>query len=115
MVKTNLFDILEHSEADDSYSSSESKGEVNPYLLGLKHFNYLDLRGISFGFVPTPGFLCQMTSLTYLNLSNVGFNGEIPQQIGNLSNDFCLDLREAASGIIPYQIGNLTKLLSLSL
>ncbi|KAG4380484.1 hypothetical protein GLYMA_16G182866v4 [Glycine max] len=62
-----------------------------------------------------PSFLCAMTSLTHLDLSNAGFMGKILSQIWNLSNLVYLDLTYAANGTIPSQIGNLSNLVYLGL
>ena len=61
-------------------------GKLNPSLLDLKHLNYSDLSFNNFFASPILEFLGSIKSLTSLNLSNVGFVGVIPHQLGNLSN-----------------------------
>ncbi|XP_075641320.1 receptor-like protein EIX2 [Castanea sativa] len=68
------------------YVPSVLGGKLNPSLLDLKHLNYLDLSFNYFNPTAIPSFLGLMKSLTHLNLSNAGFVGLIPYQLGNLSN-----------------------------
>ncbi|CAL5407964.1 unnamed protein product [Camellia sinensis] len=80
------------------YMKSKLSGEVNPYLLDLKHLNYLDLSGNDFGGIPIPSFLGSQVCLQYLNLSEAGFAGIVPYQLGNLSSLRSLSLK----GPSPY-------------
>ncbi|KAF3448126.1 hypothetical protein FNV43_RR08837 [Rhamnella rubrinervis] len=62
------------------------KGEVNPSLLNLKHLTHLDLSYNDFGGIKIPSFIGSFANLRYLNLTDAGFAGLIPQQLGNLSS-----------------------------
>ncbi|XP_021721687.1 LRR receptor-like serine/threonine-protein kinase FLS2 [Chenopodium quinoa] len=68
------------------------QGKVSSSLVDLKHLSYLDLSLNNFQDQPIPSFVGYLVSLKYLNLSNAGFSGEIPHQIGNLSHLISLDL-----------------------
>ena len=88
-------------------------GKLNPSLLDLKHLNYFDLSFNNFSASPILEFLSSIKSLTSLNLSNVGFVGVIPHQLGNLSNLLYLNLK---SSIFPgLYVNNLQWLLGLPL
>ncbi|XP_057720405.1 receptor-like protein 53 [Arachis stenosperma] len=92
-------------DCDEFYSCIG--GEISDSVVELKHLNYLNLSGNHFGGKQIPTFLSEITSLTHLDLSDSGFQGNIPHQIRNLSNLIYLDR--------SHQIGNLTNLIYLGL
>ncbi|WCJ40833.1 phytosulfokin receptor 1 [Euphorbia peplus] len=61
-------------------------GNVSESLLDLKQLQYLDLSSNNFIGNSIPEFLGSFPSLRFLNLSEAGFYGLIPPQLGNLSN-----------------------------
>ena len=68
------------------------------------------------GYVELWGECYTITFTTYLNLSEMGLSGEIPSEIGDLTNLTNLDLGgNQLSGEIPSEIGDLTNLTVLDL
>ncbi|KAJ0669691.1 putative non-specific serine/threonine protein kinase [Helianthus annuus] len=66
--------------------------EMNSCLTELVNLEHLDLSGNYFLGSQIPDFIGSFKQLKYLNLSGAGFTGNIPHQIGNLSNLKVLDL-----------------------
>ncbi|XP_076928071.1 receptor-like protein EIX1 [Bidens hawaiensis] len=73
-------------------------GKVNPSLQNLTSLEYLDLSCNDFGGNPIPVYIGSIRSLTYLNLSESRFSGEVPSELGNLSKLQVLSIRYLYSG-----------------
>ncbi|KAK0585570.1 hypothetical protein LWI29_030684 [Acer saccharum] len=61
-------------------------------LFDLQHLRSLNLAFNSFNEAQIPSRLANLTNLTYLNLSNAGFEGQIPIEISSLTRLVTLDL-----------------------
>ncbi|XP_059066531.1 receptor like protein 23-like [Cryptomeria japonica] len=100
-------------------------GELRPSLFNLQHLQHLDLSGNSFSGLSIPPQLSQLERLTFLRLSDAGFLGQVPLELGNMSSLRHLDIsnnydyhkisdsmwqvQELKSGNIP-DLSNLTHL-----
>ncbi|CAL5366642.1 unnamed protein product [Camellia sinensis] len=69
----------------EAYLSYKLGGTINPSLLDLKYLRHLDLSCNDFEGIPIPSFIGSIGRLRYLNLSQAGFSGTIPHQLGNLT------------------------------
>ncbi|KAK6134783.1 hypothetical protein DH2020_031453 [Rehmannia glutinosa] len=126
----------------DDTSGYYLEGEISSVLIELHdHLNILDLSGNDFGSTRIPEFIGSMTNLQHLNLRDSNFAGNVPPQIGNLTNLQTLDLsynnfggnripefigsmknlqhlnlgHSNFAGNVPFQLGNLTDLRTLDL
>ncbi|XP_074293748.1 uncharacterized protein LOC141620896 [Silene latifolia] len=64
----------------------------SPSLSELKFLKYLDLSSNYFYDMEIPSSIGSLVNLIHLNLSDSGFSGDIPHQLGNLSRLTSLDL-----------------------
>nr|GMD67449.1 LRR receptor-like serine/threonine-protein kinase GSO2 [Ipomoea batatas] len=92
--------------------SSAFGGELSPCLLELKKLSHLNLSGNDFQGIPIPGFLGSLLNLEYLDLSEAGFQGIIPHQLGNLTALHTLTIR--GQGYSGLKVDSLEWLSSLS-
>ncbi|XLS66344.1 hypothetical protein HN51_026318 [Arachis hypogaea] len=87
----DTYEIMDDTCKHSYYDSVEALN-VNPSLLELEYLTHLDLGGNFFRHNPIPMFIGSMQQLRYLSLSNAGFGGRIPKNLGNLTNLHFLDL-----------------------
>ncbi|KAL9324107.1 hypothetical protein ACSQ67_008964 [Phaseolus vulgaris] len=103
-------------------------GNIPPHFGNLSNLLYLDSsrNELLGGGMPIPYFVGRMTTLIHLDLSYSGFMGNIPPQIGNLSNLAYLGLSlphlkfldlsfNILQGTIPHILGNMTSPITLDL
>ncbi|KAL2540200.1 disease resistance family protein/LRR family protein [Abeliophyllum distichum] len=87
------------------------RGNVSPALLELQHLNYLYLSDNDFGGSHIPKFIGSFKNLRQLKLRDSNFTGDVPYELGNLTNLQTLEL----GGNIGLRIENLEWLSRLSL
>ncbi|EOA29361.1 hypothetical protein CARUB_v10025647mg [Capsella rubella] len=97
VVKIDLRNPVQDVRSDE-YKRSCLRGKLHPSLTSLKFLSYLDLSSNDFGGLEIPGFLGQIVTLRYLNLSSSSFSGEIPANLENLSKLESLDLNAESFG-----------------
>ncbi|GLJ42394.1 hypothetical protein SUGI_0878070 [Cryptomeria japonica] len=76
------------------WQSQQLTGELRPSLFNLQHLQHLDLSGNNFQGISIPPQLSKLQRLTFLSLSNAGFEGEVPLELGNMSSLRHLDISE---------------------
>ncbi|GLJ41775.1 hypothetical protein SUGI_0864640 [Cryptomeria japonica] len=67
-------------------------GELHPSLFNLRHLQHLDLARNYFKGIYIPPLLSKLQRLSFLSLSDAGFGGEVPLELGNMSSLRHLDL-----------------------
>ena len=92
IISIDLHSSYAHEDAYKKWSPMNLNGEIRPSLIELKSLRYLDLSGNSFKHSQIPKFFGFLKNLQYLNLSNCGFIGAIPPNLGNLTSLQFLDL-----------------------
>lgn len=68
------------------------RGNISSSLIGLQHLNYLNMKYNDFGGKQIPAFIGSLKNIRHLDLSNAGFTGRVPYQLGNLTSLQYLDL-----------------------
>ncbi|XP_027177205.1 receptor-like protein EIX2 [Coffea eugenioides] len=93
VLKLDLRNMVPLYSDEDYHCTNCLGGQLTPSLVNLTDLQYLDLSVNNFSTFQVPAFLGLLKNLRYLNLSNAGFDGEIPYHLGNLSHLRYLDLR----------------------
>ncbi|KAA8517447.1 hypothetical protein F0562_017740 [Nyssa sinensis] len=75
-------------------------------LFSLQFLQSLNLAFNRFNFTQIPNGFGNLTSLTYLNLSNAGFAGQIPTEFSSMTRLVTLDLSTLFPGIHPLKLEN---------
>ncbi|XP_060670468.1 receptor-like protein EIX2 [Ziziphus jujuba] len=89
VIAVDLHNPHGSSSRHDFWSLS---GEIRPSLTKLKSLRHLDLSFSTFNDNLIPEFFGYLKDLQYLNLSNAGFSGALPPNLGNLSSLQYLDI-----------------------
>ncbi|KAK4478433.1 hypothetical protein RD792_013906 [Penstemon davidsonii] len=75
-------------------------------LFKFQYLEKLNFAYNSFNSIPIPKGLQNLTNLSYLNLSNSGFGGQIPVEISEMKSLITLDLSSQFQGVIPLKLEN---------
>ncbi|XVF70827.1 hypothetical protein PTKIN_Ptkin11bG0193200 [Pterospermum kingtungense] len=112
LPKLNWSSHLEHLELSPLFFSKEMIDSIDNF----QSLKYLHLSYTSFPGGLLPESIMNLSSLEHLAISNVNFNGGLPNSIGNLFFLKHLDLSQNFfSGGLPDSIGNLVSLIHLEL
>ncbi|KAM0023682.1 putative leucine-rich repeat-containing, plant-type, leucine-rich repeat domain superfamily [Helianthus debilis subsp. tardiflorus] len=113
----DLQDTTLYEAYDETAKLHRLRGDLNPSLLHLKQLTHLDLSCNDFRGIQVPRFISSLGKLRYLNLSNSGFDGVIPPQLGNLSKLHVLSLGnfyDAEDTYGPYKLTSMPNMQWLS-
>ncbi|KAF8376776.1 hypothetical protein HHK36_031556 [Tetracentron sinense] len=89
-------------------SSESIKGGIDnsSSLFDLRYLQRLNLAGNRFNYTQIPSVFDRLGNLTYLNLSNSGFGGQIPIGISRLMRLVSLDLSTISSEFLSLKLEN---------
>ncbi|KAF8376777.1 hypothetical protein HHK36_031557 [Tetracentron sinense] len=89
-------------------SSESIKGGIDnsSSLFDLRYLQRLNLAGNRFNYTQIPSGFDRLGNLTYLNLSNSGFGGQIPIGISRLMRLVSLDLSTLFPGFLSFKLEN---------